>query len=305
MTIWFAKPNAAFHAYEQSLMRPIARPAPRDTPGLWQRAKEMFGAVMDKARTIADLARRWRLTRAERREIILRLKPVEKLTRQLIVAEAATLLLMTPEGMKMRREARVIALPVRTPPKPPPPRGAMITGSRTIAVFDPHTLAVLRPGARAPAIVATPTDPKTPTTRRCAFKVMHWVHPDDDTPPPKKKPISRPRPRAFSYEDIVAFTPKPRKPERDNGAGPCISRRIEALSRVLAKPERAIRRIARFFASLPREALEPFAPPWIATRAWYHGHNEFHAANQLADRAFIAFIRARIRDFDGPEPEPG
>lgn len=51
MTIWFDRPNAAFHAYERSLMRPIARPAPRDTPSLWERAKAMFGVMMEKART--------------------------------------------------------------------------------------------------------------------------------------------------------------------------------------------------------------------------------------------------------------
>lgn len=305
MTIYFDRPNAAFHAYERSLMRPIARPAPRDTPALWARAKAMFGGLMEKARTVTQLALRWRLARAERGEIITRLKPVEKLTRQLLVAEAATFLLMTPEGMKLRREARIIALPVRAPPKPPPRQGALITGSRRLAVFDPHTLAVLRPGEPAAAIKPDTHDSNEPKTWRCSVKVMHWVHPEDDDAAPKKKP--GPRPRLFSYDDIVTFTPKPRRqsPNRDEGPGAPIARRIEALSRVLDKPDRAIRRIARFLASLPREALEPPDPIRVSTRGWHHGRAEFLAANDLAERAFITFTRARIPDFDGPLPEPG
>ena len=47
MNIVFDKPNAAFRAHEQSLLRPVARPAPRDTPTLWRRAREMFGVVME------------------------------------------------------------------------------------------------------------------------------------------------------------------------------------------------------------------------------------------------------------------
>lgn len=184
----------------------------------------------------------------------------------------------------------------------------MITGSVRLAVFDPHTLAVLRPTPPVAAARATPHDPNDAATWRCSFKVMHWVHPESDDAtlqPSALKKNSGPRPRLLTYDDIVAFTPKPRRPERDDGAGPSIARRIEALSRVLEKPGRAIRRIARFIASFPREALEPLAPPRISTRHWYHGRKEFRAANDLADRAFIAFIRARLPDFDGPLPEPG
>lgn len=205
----------------------------------------------------------------------MRLKPVEKLARELIVPEAATYLLMTPEGMKLRREARIIAR------------------------FDPHTLAVLRPGGPVAAIkpdTRDMSDMSDPKTWRCAFRVMHWVHPEDDGRAPKKK--SGPRPRLFSYDDIVAFLPKPRRqiPERCEDPGAPLARRIEALSRVLDKPERAIRRIARFLAGLPREALEPLAPLRVSTWGWYHGR---------AECAFIAFTRARIPDFDGPTPEPG
>ncbi len=311
MTIWFAKPNAAFHAYEQSLMRPIARPAPRDTPTLWQRAKDMFSVMLERARTVTQLIVRHRLSRTERREIITRLKPVEKLTRELIITEAATFLLMTPDGMKLRREARIMALPAREPPKPPPPRGALVTGSRLIATFDPRTYAVLRPNpiaVSAPAIRTTPHDASDPATWRCSFKVLRLVHPEpDDAPPPSKKPTG-PRPRLITFDDIVSFTPtRPlrRSPARDDGAGPCLARRIEALSRVLAKPERAIRRIARFLASLPREALDPPDPAWVSTHGWYHCHNEFRAADDLAVRALTILYRVRIADFDGPEPEPG
>ena len=314
MTIWFDRPNAAFHAYERSLLRPIARPAPRDTPSLWQRAKDMFGVMIETARTIAGLALRHRLSREERRDILIRLKPVEKLTRELLFAEAATFLLMTPEGMKLRREARITPLPVRTPPqtptKPPPPRGALVTGSRLIAVFDPVTLAVMRPGKPAIKPAAqNPNDPDDPTKWRCAFKVMRWVHPEDDDKPPSRRsgPSSKPaqRPRFLSYEDIVAFTPKLQTPERDTRAGAVIARRIEALSRILEKPARAIRRIARFFAGMPREALEPPGDIWVSTLSWHHGRLEYLAAQDIAERAFMMFARLRLRDFDGRQPEPG
>jgi hypothetical protein len=307
MTIWFDKPNAAFHASELSLMRPIARPAPRDTPSLWSRAKAMFGVMLDKARTVTQLAVRWRLSRTERREILTRLKPVEKLTRQLIIAEAATFLLMTPDGMKLRRDARIMALPARAAPQPPP-KGALITGSRRLALFDPRTLAVLHPNAPTPAIKPSPHDASDPTTWRCSFKVMRLVHPEnDDAPPPPPKKPSGPRPRAFSYDDIVALTPKPRRqgPERETSAGPSIARRVEALPRVLAKPDRAIRRIARFLASLPREALDPPDPAWVSTHGWYHGRPEFSAACDIAVCALTLFYRLRLADFDGPQPEPG
>ncbi len=196
-------------------MRPIARPAPRDTPTLWQRAREMFGVMLERARTVTQLIVRHRLSRTERREILTRLKPVEKLTRELIITEAATFLLMTPDGMKLRREARIMALPAREPPKPPPPRGALVTGSRLIATFDPRTYAVLRPNpvaVSAPAIRTTPHDANDPATWRCSFKVLRLVHPEpDDAPPPSKKPTG-PRPRLITFDDIVSFTPtRPRR----------------------------------------------------------------------------------------------
>ncbi|MEQ1783338.1 MAG: hypothetical protein ABMA14_18435 [Hyphomonadaceae bacterium] len=307
MTIWFARPTAAFHAYEQSLMRPIARPAPRDTPSLWQRAREMFGAMLEKARSLADLALRQHLSREERRDILIRLKPVEKLTRQLLIAEAATYLLMTPEGMKLRREARIISLPTRTPPAPPPRhKAALVTGSRTLAVLDPVTLAVLRPVQPVAAAKPATHDPHDTTTWRCAFRVIGWAHPEDDAKAPSKSAPSKkpgpsskqaPRPRLLSYDDIVAFTPKPRPAHRarDRRTGAAIARRIEALARVIDKPARAIRRIARFFAGLPREALEPPDTTWVSTLQWYHGRLEYLAALDLAERVFMAFARTPRR----------
>ena len=154
-----------------------------------------------------------------------------------------------------------------------------------------------------------PNDPDDPTKWRCSFKVMRWVHPEDDDKAPSRRsgPSSKPaqRPRFLSYEDIVAFTPRPQTPERDIRAGAVIARRIEALSRILEKPARAIRRIARFFAGMPREALEPPNDIWVSTLSWHHGRLEYLAAQDIAERAFMMFARLRLRDFDGPQPEPG
>lgn len=304
MNIYFARPTAAFHAYERSLLRPIDRPAPRDTPSLWQRAKSMFGSVIEKA---AQLAQRFHIPRAERRDLLMRLKPVEKLARKLLIADAAVFLLMTPEGMKMRREVRIIAMPTRAGSVPKLPRAAgVVTGFRQIAVFDPHTLAVLKPAAPKPAHKPDPDDPKT---WRCQFRVTHWVHPEPDEPPQKKP---GPRPRLLSFDAIIAPAAKPRRKANTDShrTGAIIARRIEALSRVIENPRRVMRRVARFFASLPRETLEPFGPSWTSMAGWHHGRRDYLAADAISDRAFTAFTRARIPDFakpdfDGPLPEPG
>lgn len=214
MTRIFARPNAAFFAYERSLMRPRSwPPTTHDAPTLWERAKAMLAVLLETICSAGALARRAALQRAGRRDILARLAPVEKLTRVLLVIEAATFLLMTPEGARLRREAKTIA-----PPAPPPPVGVRKASHKTTIVMPGwQTIAALRPRidprvaerearqqeqarsealarlaagadslvqdiAGAPGPDAPLRDPHDPQYWRCRFRVLGWVHPFTDEP---------------------------------------------------------------------------------------------------------------------------
>ena len=84
------------------------------------------------------------------------------------------------------------------------------------------------------------------------------------------------------------------KPEPDLSSDPSaqtLARRIEALTRVIANPLPAIRRLAKFLAGLPRNTLaEPDA--WtIDSRWWWHGRPEYFNACTIGVPAVRAFNR--------------
>lgn len=114
---FFARPNAAFFAYENMLSRKPRSwpPTTHDAPTLWERARKLCADLVTFVRSAVSLAKRWRLGRKERREILDRLTPVEMLVRTLCLVEATTYLL-TPEGRALRA-----ATPQIVPPAPPPP----------------------------------------------------------------------------------------------------------------------------------------------------------------------------------------
>lgn len=117
MTPTFASPNAAFHAYELSLMTPRGSPPTQlDVSSLWQRAKAMFAALTDTIASAASLFQRLRFTRTERQKLAARLVPVEQFVRILMIMEAAPFLLMSPEGRRLREDT-----PKIDPPAPPRP----------------------------------------------------------------------------------------------------------------------------------------------------------------------------------------
>ena len=141
MTV-FARPNAAFRAYERMLaLKPRSwPPTTHDAPTLWSRARALCAEIVVFVRSAATLGQRWRLGRKERREIIARVDPVENLVRTLCLVEASAWLL-TPEGRALRA-----ATPQIVPPAPPPPTFvAKPTHKITIALPGWHTIAALRP----------------------------------------------------------------------------------------------------------------------------------------------------------------
>lgn len=141
MTV-FARPNAAFRAYERMLaLKPRSwPPTTHDAPTLWRRARDLCAEIVTFVRTAAKLAQRWRLGRKERREIIARVAPVENLVRTLCLVEASSWLL-TPEGRALRAATPQATLPAA----PPLPFVAKPTHKTTIALPGWHTIAALRP----------------------------------------------------------------------------------------------------------------------------------------------------------------
>ena len=322
MTRIFSRPTAAFHAYELSLKRPVRWPPTRhDVPTLWERAKALFAVMAATITSAASLFQRARFGRSQRRELLARLEPVEKLVRILMMTEAATFLLMTPEGRKLRTET-----PKIDPPAPPAPVGVartkhstriLMPGWQTIAAHQPYVdpRVVEREQREQRAALErriagleslTEDTPESagqddPDAWRCGFRVLRWVHPSPDAPPPPK-PVALPanRPRLMIFDDsnfpvvpgmrTVDETPRasPLDASSSFNMGRDLARRIAALSRILANPAPAIRRLARRLAAMPADALPE---PWIthySSRGWHHGVPENWNACTLAQPAFRA-----------------
>src|SRR5262249_46742025 len=105
-------------------------------PDLWERARAFFGRmgrqVTDTFGTMRILSMRAILRRKEKRELMHLLLPAQKLARLCIVIEAATWLVMTPEGRKLLRET----------PKQSPPEQTRIPFQPT----NTHVVSVPYPG---------------------------------------------------------------------------------------------------------------------------------------------------------------
>lgn len=190
-------------------------PPPRhDVPTLWERAKAMFAVLTDAITSAASLARRLRFGRKERCELVARLVPVEKLVRTLMMTETAALLLMTPEGRRLRTET-----PKIEPPAPPPPVGAakprhstriVMPGWRTLAAshprIDPRVVEREKREALELRIAGLETltqDPLDPQAWRCGFGVLHWVHDRDGEALPARTLLPKRRPRLIGFSDTI------------------------------------------------------------------------------------------------------
>lgn len=296
---FFAPSSAALRAHEQRLAsKPRSwPPTNHPVPVLWERAQALFAAMLATIGSIARLAARPALRRAERRALLIRLKPVEAIVRVLLIIEAVTWLLMTPSGQKRLRAARPCAIPQPPAPPPSPPsraRAAFLAAMQ--AAFQ--TIACLRPRIDPRAAAGRAAQADTPLRTR--FPVLHWT---DD-----KVIREAPERRSGPWIDILdAACPAPAAhgPAHGGAAGGAdrppnrvLARRIEALSRVLANPQPAIRRLAARLASLPPEVV---ARPYVRAREaslWHHGRPEYVNAISLAQSAHRAFLRAHPRRRD-------
>jgi hypothetical protein len=301
-------------AYETKyLMRPrFWPPTTFPVPILWERAKAMFAVMLGKVGSAMQLAHRQTYAREQRRNLLLFLEPVEKLVRTLLCIEAITLLLMTPQGTKIRHTT-----PQRVPDPPPqvgkskprPEASRIHAAMMTIAAHHPRidprvTERELR--ERLAALEARRThDLFDPPPLNGHLNVIRWVHdPQTRIAPPVL-------PKGLVLDDHtldamrVSVDPPGAAPDDADGTfyGPmlAIARRIDALERVLANPLPAIRRLARRIASIPRAHLEaPWPQRWRATR-WLQGCPEFYNACILAKPAFAALDRA----YAMPPHDPG
>ena len=96
------------------MMRPFTwPPSNHDAPTLWERAKAMFSALTTRFGSAMRVAFRRFLSSQQRRDLILHLEPAEKLVRVLMIADAITLLVMTPMGLSSARLRGLAASPTR------------------------------------------------------------------------------------------------------------------------------------------------------------------------------------------------
>lgn len=306
----FDRPNAAMLRYESMLARKPRSwpPTSHPVPTLWERARALFDATVSTIGSAFALAYRQSLRRTERRELLIRLAPVEKLVRTLLIIEAITFLLMTPEGRRLRREARACAIPGV---QPPPARSQEAAGVQAAhrSRLDPRAEAM---SAQAEAVAES--GPVDPPEWQCRFDVLHWareqVSSRDWTPP---RPPQRPGPWVCLIGDPgdqrPTPAPAPADDEKDDGlTGPAftLARRVEALGRVIEDPAPAIRRLAARIASIPRELFPLPALVRLDAARWWHGRPEYYNAHARLACAFLAFDRACAQTPLHPRPvDPG
>jgi hypothetical protein len=248
-------------------------------PCLWERARMMFGRVLKHIGSTASLARRWRLTRTEKKDVLAWLEPVEQLTRACLIVKAIAFLLMTPEGRRLMRE----------PPKRPDPSAAPLHAAEA-------------PGQeRLSERAATPSDASEGKKRSAPFRVIRWT---PAAPDPDQEQPNKPAPCAAMA--LSAGSLAPDLPPSERLADPAggkqppaarLARRIDALDRVLARPEEEARRRARFLVGLPRGALATLQNIYGRRRPWWnHGFEDNRLVVQHIWRAAPLLAR---------DPEPG
>jgi hypothetical protein len=282
----------------QRLLLPYDPPLPAavggalpSIPQLWERAKVMFGRVISHIGSTADLSKRWRLTRTQKKEVLGWLEPVEKLARSCLLVRAFSFLLMTPEGRRLMRETPKMAMPE---PAKPPARGNPFStkipmpGWHTIAQ-NQRAFAEQRKIEQQRAAEQVARDRHDPENWGGGFRVVGWRMPEPEDGQ-RAVPCGFQKQRLPWVEMVepnpwLAHGSVEKKPQREKDEPALVlARRIEALGRVINNPAPAVMRLARFIAKLPKEALEglreqyAFARPhWFQGRAFDIPHAAAHA----------------------------
>jgi hypothetical protein len=288
-------------------------------PNLWQAAGQMHERILTRITSPAKLSHAARMPYNERLGLLAWIEPVEHLVRSLLLASAITFLLMTIKGRKLLRDTPKMAIPKRA---------TLLRREERIVMPHPgwHTIAnVRRPTVTSPAAPdATPPQDDAPEQSSmsldpeswtCPFRVLRWRFPEHDT--------ARPRPAAFdmllesmrdphlplraSQDKRVAQSsqeksaqPKHSPRHSGNPLAVNLARRLEAVGRVLANPQRHIMRVARYLARLPKGTLgQDFELP-PSRRFWQQGREAFTGCVRLLCSA----IRA-LNLCSAPDPEPG
>jgi hypothetical protein len=260
----------------------------------------MFERLNEKVDRAA-LARRRRLERSDRREVLSWLEPVERLVRNLLFAQAVTHLLMTPEGQKLLRETPKRQAPEPAAPETPAWKSTRIPqpGWRTIAQHWQ------RP-APEPEKTQPPPKPERlrdltdPTSWACRFPLRlstpGFSSPGGGSLKKTLQPARRQQPGARNEHVLHG-------PQLDTEAGSetapgrgayIMARRIEAVSRVIARPRPAVLRLARLLASFPAETI------WLRPRGAvlrHHWRQGYDCWDQSRDHCVLA-LRAYHRAFE-------
>jgi hypothetical protein len=226
-------------------------------PDVGDRATKMFGKVIARIGSPTALSKK-RLKQADRFELMLWLRPVEELVRSWLISRAVTWLLMTNAGRELMYP-KICALRQRP---------------RIIIPYPGwYTIAAHRAFGPEPAQKTfEPRDRFDTRNWRCRFQAL----------PMSAKPTHRkPAKEVEGEEPATAHT------RTDIST----ARRIEMIARVMAKPDAAIRRIARQIVRLPAKALKARESYFKSARLWMHGEQEFCDARIHEKSAIRAFYR--------------
>jgi hypothetical protein len=279
-------------------------PAPPETiggrlpsiPQLWERASLFFSRVITHIGSTASFSQRMRLTRSEKKEVLGWLEPVEKLARSCLLVRAFSFLMMTPEGRRLMRDTPKIPMPEPKRPDSTPARITRIPIWHTHAPYA-RMLAERCKIEQQKAAEGAARDKYDPANWGGAFRVLGWSLPEGQgqQPPKKKLPQWAMLLSASLDPDPVGAwrtrsEPRVKDPcEEQDRPALVLARRIETLARVIANPAPAVKRLARYIARLPREALEPLKDLYEYRRSyWLHtGRDALLAADHACRAACV------------------
>jgi hypothetical protein len=266
-------------------------------PQLWERARLFFSRVISHIGSTSSLSRRWRLSRKEKKDILGWLEPAEKVARSCLLVRALNFLMMTPEGCRLIRETPKIAMPEPAKTGSTTPRVTHIPhgGWHTHAPYA-RALAERRKLEEQKAAERAARDRHDPANWGGSFRVVGWSMPEGEGRPPPKKKLPQWAmllTASLDPDPVCAYRtrhePK-KKPDEKDAPALILARRIQALARVVDNPEPAVKRLARFIARLPREALELLKDiACIARSYWTQGDLDARLAAAHVRQASAAY----------------